>query len=324
MYSIPLSVLLSTLLCLQQARDNIGIDEGLRRRGTDQAELVLQNIDAFVAWLIQTPRIARNDCFFVTTAQLLNTTVQDISERTRIPAPPPGEPAGISIEDIVEGLTRLGLRFRVWQSQPHSGGGPIRHRPRPQQDPGVTESQAFVQGAPRVVGVAYVRTDGTGHVVVGRNPGRPYSRYTDYQAHPNGVDVTQEVRASRIHGVFYIDTQASTGDLIDAQRPAVERMEIDEEQTHTGQSSSNGGVEPMEVDEDGIAAENEETASGFNVAGLLPDLISRIQANLLSESVCRNVIGTIAFLWANGRSKHPRALREIKPLMSDQVHSKEP
>lgn len=131
--------------------------------------MAAQSIEVLAAWLTQHRTCERNDCFFVTTAQLLGTTVQDISTRTGIPVPPPGSPGGISIPNMVEGLTRLGLRFNAWMSTPSSGGGPIRNRPRPEQLQGVPESRAFVRGAPRVVGVAYLRPDGTGHVVVGRS-----------------------------------------------------------------------------------------------------------------------------------------------------------
>ncbi len=49
------------------------------------------------------------DCFFVT----LGTTVDEIARRIGIPVPQAGSSYGVSVRQIIDGLTSLGLVFRV-------------------------------------------------------------------------------------------------------------------------------------------------------------------------------------------------------------------
>ncbi|KAK2600120.1 hypothetical protein QQS21_005135 [Conoideocrella luteorostrata] len=200
-----------------------------RDTGDDQTKVQLDKIDSFTQWITRAP--IRNDCFFVTCAVLLGTTPEDISQRTGLPIPPesrPGEGRGVSIDEMIQALTRLGIRFRTWSFRRGSNRG-------------VSEALALPpRGLPRVVGVAYRRPDGTGHVVIARNPGTEHRRYIDYQASPSGRDVTEDVRMSRIFAYIHVDIDASSGEFFTTQRPMIERMEID-----YGEQD----LEPMEVDE---------------------------------------------------------------------------
>lgn len=123
-------------------------------------DMQLQSLDELGNLLTRMP--LRADCFFVTCAQLVGATVQDMSDRAGVAVPQPGS-GGISISNMVAAIERLGLRFRVWTYNDDGEAGPSRV-PR-----GVPESQAHPGvGAPRVMGVAYRRPDGSGHVVVVR------------------------------------------------------------------------------------------------------------------------------------------------------------
>lgn len=137
-----------------------GTDAVVEAKSLDRrVDMQLQNLNALAGWLTRT--LVRADCFFVTSARLLGTTIEDISRRAGLAVPPPGS-GGISLSNMVAGLERLGLRFRVWTFHDEDGG-PSR-TPR-----GVPESQAYAPvGAPRVMGVAYRRPDGSGHVVIVR------------------------------------------------------------------------------------------------------------------------------------------------------------
>ncbi|KAM0664471.1 hypothetical protein ACQRIU_006329 [Beauveria bassiana] len=229
----------------------------------------LGELDRLAKWLTNTP--VRADCVFVTVAHLLGTTPEEVSRRTNVPIPQPGEGGTPEMLTI---LSKLGLVFRVWTygSLPQGGGGPTRTRPL---HPGGPLYVAFPRatGMPRTMGVAYylpdasgnIRPDGNGevigHVVVCTNPGTPYARYIDYQADPNGRDITESMRNTRIAAYFSIDPNASTGDLITTQRPAIEQMEVDEEQAHSETQNDEPQLErpptlpqdtsePMDVDSD--------------------------------------------------------------------------
>ncbi|PGH17482.1 hypothetical protein AJ79_01082 [Helicocarpus griseus UAMH5409] len=55
---------------------------------------------------------------------------------------------------------------------------------------------------PRKGGVAYQRADGSRHVVVGSNFGKPYERETCYQQKSRGKDVTREVAKGKKALIF--------------------------------------------------------------------------------------------------------------------------
>ena len=61
-----------------------------------------------------------------------------------------------------------------------------------------------------------------------RNPGTPYQRYFDYQASPQGEDVSSDVRDSRICFVFGVDRTSSSGELYE-QMEVVESQERENE-----------------------------------------------------------------------------------------------
>ncbi|KAM3452545.1 hypothetical protein MY3296_004434 [Beauveria thailandica] len=263
----------------------------------------LGNLDQLAKWLTNTP--VRADCVFVTVAHLLGTTPEEVSRRTNVPIPQPGQGGTPEMLTI---LTKLGLVFRVWTygSLPQGGGGPIRTRPL---HPGRPLYVAFPRatGMPRTMGVAYylpdatgnIRPDGNGevigHVVVCTNPGTPYARYIDYQADPNGRDITETMRNTRIAAYFSIDPNASTGDFITTQRPAMEQMEVEQEQAHPETQSDGPQVEapdtsePMEVDEEHI---NQWSNGQFNGAS------------------CAAVIAAISAF-----SKHPRPGRSLPDVV---------
>ncbi|KAM0738261.1 hypothetical protein ACQRIT_007453 [Beauveria bassiana] len=273
----------------------------------------LGNLDQLAKWLTNTP--VRADCVFVTVAHLLGTTPEEVSRRTNVPIPQPGQGGTPEMLTI---LTKLGLVFRVWTygSLPQGGGGPIRTRPL---HPGRPLYVAFPRatGMPRTVGVAYylpdatgnIRPDGNGevigHVVVCTNPGTPYARYVDYQADPNGLDITATMRNTRIAAYFSIDPNASTGDLATTQRPAIEQMEVDEERAHPetqyGESqlerpttsqqedSALDTSELMEVDEEHI---NQWSTGQFNGAS------------------CAAIIAAISAF-----QKHPRPGRSLPDVL---------
>ncbi|KAF4443737.1 Heat-labile enterotoxin, A chain [Fusarium austroafricanum] len=173
----------------------------------------------------------RYDCFFVTAAFLLRTTVEDVAWRLGLPVPT-ADYRGASASDIVNALTATGLVFDIWTyDEPEGTGGPITGS----ATIGIAESRANRQvrmpgrPTPRIVGAAYRRANGEGHVVVCRNPGTPYRRYLDYQAHPSGVDVTREVESSSIFVYFGIDTSASTGQLFLSHQTEIEAMDFEDE-----------------------------------------------------------------------------------------------
>ncbi|KAE8330034.1 hypothetical protein BDV39DRAFT_40794 [Aspergillus sergii] len=195
-------------------------------------EVQLKGLDALANQFVRVP--VRYDCFFVTAAYLLRTNVQEIANRIHMPVPPL-DSGGLSASDVIQALTRLGMAFNVWTYNEISGG-PITGSTR-----GVVESQAGrAVGMPRVVGAAYRRPNGEGHVVICRNPGTPYRRYQDYQASRNGSDITGEVRNSRIFAYFAVDTNASRGDFFQEHRQEIEQMEVDQE--------SGEGDEPMDYE----------------------------------------------------------------------------
>ena len=70
--------------------------------------------------------------------------------------------------NIMESLTRLGLSFKVWnydEADPRGGGGPMRQATSQQH--GIPESKiARTAGMPRIAGIAYLRNDASGHVVI--------------------------------------------------------------------------------------------------------------------------------------------------------------
>ncbi|KAI0779814.1 hypothetical protein C8Q74DRAFT_717457 [Fomes fomentarius] len=208
----------------------------------------LESLDALANWLTSAP--VRVDCFFVTLGTMLGTTVDDIARRIGTPVPQPGSSSGVSVRQIIDGLTSLGLVFRVWmyQPEPPSGGGPIRGTRGP-ITAGIPEPLAHAApGMPRVVGAAYRRPDRSGHVVIcrmppHRSPGTPYRRYVDYQGSPSGRDVTRDAQNSQICVLFGIDRDASRGEFYQRHRQQIERMEVEEAQAHPE-------GEPMEVDQD--------------------------------------------------------------------------
>ncbi|KAJ7475757.1 hypothetical protein FB451DRAFT_255743 [Mycena latifolia] len=176
-----------------------------------------------------------NNCFFVTLAVLLGTNARDLCNALQ-QGPAPGS-GGIALQTAAQVLTRLGpVQFNVWVYNEVTGGGPIRGDLR-----GVSEATIRAVGLPRVVGVAYRRQDGSGHVVICRNPGTGYRRYMDYQVRSEGQDVTSEVRQSRICMIFAIDRQNSTGGYVDQHAQEIEQMETDAaEQMETDQPQSSG------------------------------------------------------------------------------------
>ncbi|KID82368.1 Heat-labile enterotoxin, A chain [Metarhizium guizhouense ARSEF 977] len=252
---------LSALLCLQEASaglvpapstlDNTAKDGVIQRRAPPRDPLLaaISQIDGLANWLTRAP--IRNDCFFVTTAKLTGASVEDISRAVDIKVPPPKRPGdsgrdGIAVKEMVKAFDRLGLKYKVWSYNWFNDFD------------GRAEALAMPpKGLPKVVGVAYRRPDGSGHVVVCRleqtyssipqnetnaltlsKPGTPYRRYLDYQASPQGTDVTADVRQSRIFAYFHIDPEASQVQFtnnLQAQIAAMER-----EATQFG--------EPMEVE----------------------------------------------------------------------------
>ncbi|KAI5820172.1 hypothetical protein BZA77DRAFT_101999 [Pyronema omphalodes] len=126
--------------------------------------------------------------------------------------------AGLSIEEIQETLERTGHKFiavKYTEKQGSSGGGgPIRNRPQ-----GIPEAVFARQklSVPRQkVGVAYLRPDGTGHVVVLGAAGTPYRSYKDYQVKTAGEDVTKEVKECRIFLMFYLEKETGmAGEAMD-------------------------------------------------------------------------------------------------------------
>ncbi|ODA77299.1 hypothetical protein RJ55_06926 [Drechmeria coniospora] len=177
-------------------------------------------MEALTNLLTSTP--VRADCIFVTVSHLLGTTPEEVSRRSGVEIPAPGQGGSGHIFEV---LARNGIAWRLWR---------LTHQGRP-------EYLAFPPGMPRIVGVAYwPRGTGTrpdtrrvpGHVVICRNPGTPYRRYIDYQADPNGLDITHTMDHVQIFGYFAVDLDASHGDLVTAQRPAIERMEVEEQRAH--------------------------------------------------------------------------------------------
>ncbi|KAK2590680.1 hypothetical protein QQS21_011640 [Conoideocrella luteorostrata] len=212
----------------------------------------------------------RADCFFVTTARLLGTSVEDISCRAGIPVPEPGS-GGVSLSTMVNALQTLGIRFRIFnidEDMRSPGGGPVRNCPAHSSDVGLPSYLALAgRNIGRNVGIAYVRSDGSGHVVVGRNPGRPYARYLDYQASRDGANVAQEVNRARVHAIFSIDLRASTGDLISTHMDTIENNEAEAQREH-GDTS-----EPMEVDDDILRRLIASDFAGLNCGVILAGVL---------------------------------------------------
>ncbi|KAJ6258232.1 hypothetical protein Dda_7151 [Drechslerella dactyloides] len=218
------------------------------------SDMSLKDLNSLANRLVRVP--VRMDCFFVTLAFLLRTTVEDISARINIPVPAPGS-TGVNIGDIINALTRLGMVFNVWnyQEDPAGNGGPIRGG-AVANNLGLAETAVHgAVGMPRVVGAVYLRPDRTGHVVVCRNPGTPYRRYIDYQASRAGTDATRDAQNSRIVAYFALDTDRTTGGVNNDQRQGIEQMEVDEERAHPD--------EPMEVDD----ADSNRTKPGPSGSG---------------------------------------------------------
>ncbi|KAM4065107.1 hypothetical protein HRG_004555 [Hirsutella rhossiliensis] len=76
----------------------------------------LQALGALADFLTQVP--LRADCFFVTSARLLGTTVEDISNRAGVAVPRPGT-SGVSMSNMMAALERLGLLFHVNAGRPY-------------------------------------------------------------------------------------------------------------------------------------------------------------------------------------------------------------
>ncbi|KAF3921303.1 hypothetical protein ABW21_db0207979 [Orbilia brochopaga] len=208
------------------------------------SEMALKDLDSLANRLVRVP--IRMDCFFVTLAFLLRTTVQDISTRIGIPVPAPGS-NGVGVADVVNALTRLGMVFNVWNWTDETNGnngGPVRGPNTNVNTIGVVEARAGrAVGMPRVVGAVYIRPDRTGHVVVCRNPGTPYRRYVDYQASTSGADATRDAQGSRIVAYFALDTDRTPRTIVDNNHvQQIEQMEVDEERAHPD--------EPMDWEDD--------------------------------------------------------------------------
>ncbi|KAI9926050.1 hypothetical protein ASPWEDRAFT_169917 [Aspergillus wentii DTO 134E9] len=202
------------------------------------ADQTLQRINDLANYLSAVP--IRVDCFFVTAARLFRTTPHEIAIRIDMPVPTPGT-RGLDTAHILTALQRLDLNFKSWafQGRNSGGGGPIRN---PEGRP-----EAMVPanlGMPSVVGVAYRRPDRTGHVVICKNPASPHRTYVDYQASPNGTNVTEDVRRSRIVVYFAVDP-ASRG-LDQRHRQGIEHMEVDPQDDEPMEWENAGGDEPME------------------------------------------------------------------------------
>ncbi|KYK54417.1 hypothetical protein DCS_06375 [Drechmeria coniospora] len=248
------------------------VREGRVLRRQDQPKsikLVLDKMEALTNLLTSTP--VRADCIFVTVSHLLGTTPEEVSRRSGVEIPAPGQGGSGHIFEV---LARNGIAWRLWRVRGDETSG---RRPGPDRNQlthqGRPEYLAFPPGMPRIVGVAYwPRGTGTrpdtrrvpGHVVICRNPGTPYRRYIDYQADPNGLDITHTMDHVQIFGYFAVDLDASHGDLVTAQRPAIERMEVEEQRAHPesedgqqiiespGPLHQGLDAEPMEVDEENL------------------------------------------------------------------------
>ncbi|TQV94482.1 hypothetical protein IF1G_06493 [Cordyceps javanica] len=244
-------------------------------------DMTLGELNALANWLGRVP--VRGDCFFVTVAHLLRTTTEDISNRIQFPIPQPGS-GGIDYDHMMTGLERLGVPFRVWTFRDSSEGGGAEEVPR-----GVPEAVAYrPAGSPRVMGAAYRRPNGSGHVVV---------------ADPRGADATADARNSRVFAYFALNIEEASGDFINHQFPQIQANQIVE------------GAVPMEVDEDVPMVEDvvpyiqyTDDVGGVDLSALPADLIQRMRNLALSSSQC----GALLYMGSISRARinEPRSLHE--------------
>ncbi|ODA76513.1 hypothetical protein RJ55_07783 [Drechmeria coniospora] len=285
--------------------------------------------DELIKWMVENN--VRNDCFFVTAAHLLDTTVEDISRRAGVPLPRPGV-GGISLAEMFTALETLGLRFRAYTFQGtdettgHGTPSAMRCRPGRSAFAGPTGRRVDVMG------LAYTRPDGSGHVVIIRNAGTPYARCLDFQAKPGGLDVTREVRRSNVCAYFYVDFRTSSGAYVTGRRESVEQMNqrarldsaepMDYEPSGDEPGPSSAG-EPMEVDEppgdgsDAVAVTEEPNSSllppdvvrdassgGVDLSALSPETSNRILTDQLSQSACAAMISLgIIYTWRHQQKR---------------------
>ncbi|ODA82702.1 hypothetical protein RJ55_01211 [Drechmeria coniospora] len=191
------------------------------RRSTESPLQPLEAYEIF-CWLQDADEKAA--CFFVTVAHLLSTTPQALADRIGIPLPRRGE-VGISKDTMFYALELLGVRFRIVALQ----GTLEQQRPGPMQNIRCTGRGLRWRHShppPAVMGVGFFnRNRDGGHVVIVRNAGNPLRiRYLDFQDDPRGTDMTVEAENSCHAFYFYLDLEASSGDLMDELRPSIDAM----------------------------------------------------------------------------------------------------
>ncbi|ODA76044.1 hypothetical protein RJ55_08326 [Drechmeria coniospora] len=217
-----------------------------------------------IDWLIENDAPA--DCFFVSCARLLNATVEEAAVAAGFPAPRRGGP-GMSRDDVLLAIERLGLSLRIYTIR---GRGQVQ-APGPDRFPHcVWYGRAFPRGRRRLrrlVAVTYLpRGSQTLHVVIGRNVGTPYATFTDFQADPNGVDVTREVTRSWICEYIYVDWSSSQGEFVRSRIQGVRQMLRAAREEARILALSTTTHEPMDTHEanHGHAEEPMNTDSGEN------------------------------------------------------------
>lgn len=158
------------------------------------------------------PEGLTNNCAFVTLAKLLNTDAQRLAQK--VEAQIPHDAAGISMEDAIELLERNGTKFKcalfdqsaVITNGGKSGFGVFRSgRGNKGGDINAAIERRIGKSWPNMVGVAYTRADGSGHVVVLRDAGKPYAKYLDYQLKSLGDNCGADVKKGTVKAVFCVE-----------------------------------------------------------------------------------------------------------------------
>lgn len=157
------------------------------------------------------PEGLTNNCAFVTIAKLLNTDAQSLAQK--VGAQLPADAAGISMDDVIELLERQGTKFKcalfdqsaVVTNSGRSGSGVFRSgRGNKSGDINAVIERRIGKAWPNMVGVAYTRADGSGHVVVLRDAGKPYAKYMDYQLKTLGENCGEDVKKGTVRAVFCV------------------------------------------------------------------------------------------------------------------------
>ncbi|ODA80465.1 hypothetical protein RJ55_03423 [Drechmeria coniospora] len=143
------------------------------------------------------------------------------------------------------------------------------------------------------MGVTYVTSRGTLHIVVARNPGTPYATFRDYLRDPNGLDVTREVLNSHICEYIYVDFGASSGSWVQSRRPQVQQMNR-EAQAETQRPPPAQPYEPVP----GMTVD--PVSGGVDFSSLNPDLNNRINTNSLTPSQC-DVLLLLGFAYSSSQ-----------------------